>query len=143
MVRSRTDTFDPESKAVPFDMQLASILSDEGEFSRTSFTAEPPSKDGGFRTIWQCPDGTFITHRHSFATGMGHLHKSKTYSDRFREKLPPWARPLPPFSIWRLCDVALLAGQPLPAFYPQPQSGALTFARIAAIGDGAVRFTGV
>lgn len=141
MVRIRPDTFDPERKAVPFDMQVASILSDEGEFSRTSFTAEPPSKDGGFRTVWQCRDGTFITHRHSFATGMGHLHKAKTYSDRFREKLPAWARPLPPFVIWRLCEVAFLAGQPLPASCPQPQSGALTFARSAAIGDGAVRYT--
>ena len=122
-------------------MQVASILSDEGEFSRTSFTVEPLFKHGVFRTVWRCLDGTFITHCHSFSIGMGHMHKAKTYSDRFREKLPPWARPMPPAVIWQLCDVALHAEQMLPIACPEPENAAPIFSRIAAIADGAVRFT--
>jgi len=84
------------------DMQVFMVLSDESDFNGTSLTAEPLPKNGQFRTVWQCHDGTFITHRHSWSTGMGYMAKVKAYAGHFMHGLPAWAQPMPPVVVWRL-----------------------------------------
>lgn len=128
---------------LPFDQQMAVVLNDEADFRETSFTAEPVPSNGRFRTVWQCQNGTYVTHIHSWSTGMGYMAKVKAYADRFGQGLPEWARPMPPIVVWRLCDVALRVEQPLPIACPQPENAAPTFSRTTAIADGAVRFTAV
>lgn len=124
-----------------FDQRVARVMSDESGFAGTSVTAEPLSNAGEFCTIWQCRDGTIITHRHSWSTGMGHMAKVKAYSDRFGQALPAWVCPMPPMVIWRLCDIALLAEQPLPSDCPELEGAPKTFSRIVAIAEGAARFS--
>jgi hypothetical protein len=123
-----------------YDRQVAKVLSDESGFVGTSVTAEPLPKAGEFRTIWRCLDRTIITHRHSWATGMACMARTATYANRFNQKLPSWAVPMPPVVIRRLCDVALRAGQPLPSACPEPEGVDKTFSRIVAISEGSVRF---
>ena len=130
------------SDAPVFELQISDTLGDETLFSGTSLTSEPVSVDGRFRTVWRCLDGTLVTHRHSWSTGMGSTAKIKAYSDRFRQELPSWARPMPPITVWRLCEIALRTDRPLPAACPKSEGSAATFIQIAAIGEGAVRFTG-
>lgn len=135
------DMTDPSSSLPPFDIQIATILLDEVSFNSSSLTAQPLPRDGGVRTAWKCRDGSFVTHRHSWSTGMGYLAKNKAYRDHFKREMPSWALPMPPMVIWRLSDVACGANQPLPTDFPQLRKGATTAARIAVVAEGAGRFT--
>lgn len=131
----------PSHSLSHLDLQLAAVLLDEGAFNGTELTARPLSGNGQFRTAWKCLDGTWVTHLHGWSTGMGYLSKARSYADHFKQPLPSWALMMPPIVCWRLCDVALSAGQPLPAACPQSENSEAMFARIAALAEGAVRST--
>lgn len=74
--------------------------------------SEPPSW-GSFKEIVSPADGVQITYRFSWATGMAWSHKKSSYVNRFGEP-PKWVYLLHPSHRTRICDLSIVAGQPLP-----------------------------
>jgi hypothetical protein len=130
----------PSSRAPSFESGIVKVLIDEVAFESATLTVQPIPDNGHFQTVWRCVDGTFVTYRHSWSMGMGHMMKARSYFDHFKQPLPSWALRMPPIVCLGLCDVALSADQPLPAACPQAESGEATFARFAAATEGATRF---
>ncbi len=134
------DKAPPSSREPSFESRIVSVLLDETAFMSATLTAQPIPGNGRFRTVWRCLDGTFVTYRHSWSTGMGYLMKAGSYFGQFKQPLPSWALRMPPIVCWRLCDLALSAGQPLPAECPQAENGEATLVRVAAATEGAKQF---
>jgi hypothetical protein len=128
------------SREPSFESRTVTVLLDETAFTTATLTAQPIPGNGRFRTVWRCLDGTFVTYRHSWATGMGYLMKAGSYIGQFKQPLPAWALRMPPFVCSRLCGLALSAGQPLPAECPQAENGEPVFARFAKATEGAKLF---
>ena len=131
----------PPHSLLGFDLQVAKVLLDRGAFNSSSLTTQPLPANGRFQTVWECLDGTFVTHLHSWSTGMGYMAKGGSYAAHFKQPLPSWARLMPPMVCWRLCDVALRADQPLPASCPQLGNVEAICARIVAVAEGATLFS--
>lgn len=119
----------------PFGKRTPAIL--EEFWGVTSLAARPIPGNGRFRTVWRCLDGTFVTYRHSWSTGMGYLMNAGSYFGQFKQPLPAWALRMPPFVCSRLCGLALIADQPLTEECPQADNGELVFARFAKATEGA------
>jgi hypothetical protein len=130
----------PSSREPSFESRIVTVLMDEAAFKSATLTAQPLAGNGRFQTVWSCLDGTFVTYRHNWSTGMGHLMKAGSYVGQFKQPMPPWALHMPPLVCWRLCDIALSADQPLPAKCPQAENGDGMFARFAAATEGAKLF---
>lgn len=140
MAKIPVDKTHPSNRLSPFETGIVSVLMDEVAFKSAFLTAHPIPGDGHFQTVWSCLDGTFVTYRHSWSTGIGYLLKAKSYFDHFKQPLPSWALRMPPIVCLGLCDVAISADQPLPAQCPQAENGEAIFARFAAATVGAKQF---
>ena len=130
----------PSSREPSFESRIVAVLLDETAFTSATRTAQPIPGNGRFRTVWRCLDGTFVTYRHSWSTGMGYLMKAGSYSGQFKQPLPAWTLRMPPFVCLGLCGLALIADQPLPAECPQADNQELVFARFAKATEGAKLF---
>lgn len=134
------DKAPPSGREPSFEGRIVAVLVDETAFMSATLTAQLIIGNGRFRTVWRCLDGTFVTYRHSWSTGMGYLMKAGSYFGQFKQPLPAWALRMPPFACSRLCGLALSADQPLPTECPQADNGELAFARFAAATEGAKLF---
>jgi hypothetical protein len=134
------DKAHPASREPSFEGRIVAVLLDETGFTSATLTAQPAPSNGRFQTVWSCPDGTYVTYRHGWSKGIGYLMKAGSYFGQFKQPLPAWALRMPPFVCWRLCDLALSAGQPLPAQCPRARNCEGMFARFAAATEGAKRF---
>ncbi len=131
------DMAPPSSREPSFESRIVTVLLDETAFTSATLTAQLIPGNGRFRTVWRCLDGTFVTYRHSWSTGMGYLMKAGSYFGQFKQPVPSWALRMPPFVCSRLCGLALSAGQPLPTECSKSDNGDVTFARFAAATEGA------
>ena len=134
------DKAPPSSREPSFESRIVAVLLDETAFTSATLTAQPAPSNGRFQTVWSCLDGTLVTYRHSWSTGMGYLMKAGSYFGQFKQPLPAWTLRMPPFVCSRLCGLALIADQPLPEECPQAENGEAIFARFAAATDGAKLF---
>ena len=134
------DMAPPSSREPSFESRIVTVLLDETAFTSATLTAQLIPGNGRFQTVWSCLDGAYLTYRHSWSTGIGYLMKAGSYFGQFKQRLPSWALRMPPFVCWRLCDLALSAGRPLPAECPQAENREQAFARFAEATEGAKLF---
>jgi hypothetical protein len=131
------DKAPPSSREPSFESRIVAVLLDETAFTSATLTAQPAPSNGRFQTVWSCLDGTYVTYRHSWATGMGYLMKAGSYFGQFKQPLPAWALRMPPFVCSRLCGLAFSAGQPLPEECLKSDNGDPGFVRFAKATEGA------